>query len=87
MRKPYAPLDAALLVWLPVADATPPYDPPRADVAPELLQRFIYNLTRDWVPVGVVEAALSKARSETYPLTGKHAEMAEDVARQLVYEG
>lgn len=69
-----------------MAEAAPPYEAPRAEDAPLLLQRMLFILTHDWIPVGVVESALAKARSQSYPLTGKHAEWAEDVARQLVYE-
>lgn len=70
-----------------MADVPPPYEPPLADDAPDQLVRFLYFLTRDFVPFGVIDHALHRARTETYPLQGSdhRAAYADVVARELVY--
>lgn len=70
-----------------LADQTPqPQSPPLADDAPDMLRRFIYYLTRDFIPFGVIDHAMSRARSENYPLPdGDVREYADKTARELVY--
>ncbi len=69
-----------------MSDVPPPFNPPLADVAPELLVRFLYHLTHEFVPFGAVEFALQRAQSERGPLPpGPASEYAEKAARELAY--
>lgn len=88
MVGPLSPLRSALLLKASlVADAVPANEPLLADMAPEMLQRFVYFLVRDFIPFGVVEHALHRARSETFPLPKDAiAAYAWTVSRELVYE-
>ncbi len=69
-----------------MGDVPPPHEPPLAAVAPELLERFLYHLTYDFVPFGVVEYALQRAQSERGPLPpGPALDYANRAARELAY--
>lgn len=64
----------------------PPHEPPLAPEAPELLERFIYYLTHEFVPFGAVDYALQRAHAETAPLpAGPMRDYAMRTARELVY--
>lgn len=74
----------AIFVAAPIP---PPYEPPLAPVAPDKLTRFLYYMTRDFIPLGVIEHALERTRSDTDKLpSGPHTEYCERTARELVYE-
>ncbi len=65
----------------------PPHEAPLADDAPELLERFIYHLTHDFVPFGLVDYALQRAQSDSRPPPmGPAREYANRTARELAYE-
>jgi hypothetical protein len=83
---------ARLLPWwrerIFMADETPPpYEPPLADGAPDRLKFFIYYLTRDFVPLGVVDYAMQRARDmpETPP-PGPARDYADRISRELMYK-
>ena len=64
----------------------PPHEVPLADVAPALLERFIYHLVHEFVPLGVVGFALQRAQSERGPLPpGPGLDFANRTARELAY--
>lgn len=68
-----------------LADLPPSPEPQRADEAPDMLVRFIYYLTRDFIPIGVIDHAMSRARAERDPLpSGAHRDYADETARELV---
>ncbi len=74
------------MTWM--ADAlSPPHQPPLADEAPELLERFIYHLTHEFAPFGMVEYALQHAQADRAPLPpGPACDFANRTARELVYQ-
>lgn len=65
----------------------PPYEPPMATEAPPFLASFIYFLTKDFVPFGVVDYAMQRARERVDPVPPSPVkEYAERVARELAYK-
>lgn len=62
-----------------------PADRPDPDIVPppDVLQRFLFNLARDYLPVGYIEHALAMAKSpaQTSEYMGAYPELHEMVQR------
>lgn len=58
-----------------------------AEAAPASLVKFLYHLTRDFIPLGVIEHALERTRSDRDELApGAHKDYCVLIARQLAYD-